>query len=145
MFKRGAFVYNPMIKILYIARNTTEGKLVAHSPGGFYIESTPSLTFHAQVHRLATQTEIELYRGGRMWPDWVQKILVDPSNSPATLPLTPQGYVDPKPRKIMPIDSLHGHMTLQTFQDRCVHRFETYTGFSRVYKYCVICDKKENF
>lgn len=102
---------------------------------------------------IATQAQIDQYKNGKDWPQWVKDILtqaIKPGHQPISqavpMPVAVEQVAEaynlnPKVVQQAPLPSV---MTLQAFQKNCPHDFVKYVGFSHSYKYCKYCDTKQD-
>lgn len=136
-------------KALFIAVEPTKISMIANN---YDIIKDQGFSFAAWPgDRLATQEDITRIMNGRDFPQWVIDILtangklINPKASKpqevATVhPKAQLGFDLPKPPPEIKQNSI---MTLQTFQNQCIHDYRDYVGFSRIYRYCRHCDKKD--
>lgn len=129
-FKRGMFiVFNDKPQILSICVNSSENQKIATMTR---MELTTSKTFYMNdpaMEREATEAEVLKIMDGRPMPEWVKPIR--------------ESYVK-EVEKPVATPQIETVMTLTTFQNQCKHHYVEYVGFTRVYKYCKHCDKKEH-
>lgn len=144
MYSIGAFLIDTQFKALMI--HIGNNKIISVCPApGFPVNHTQGKEFdiNPATDRLADAMDIAKYQPANGWPQWVKDIQQGNNFPLGSLPLTIDGFVDHKPRAPAPTNPNAGRVTLQMFQETCVHKFVTYTGFSRVFEYCTFCDLKK--
>lgn len=152
MFNIGDFIIQGSTGWLLVAVTPTIGRVLCKRPRGLFLTQIKQTALFSTKDRAATQTDLTQFEKPQGWPKWVAEAKASLYNMPTkagsipagAIPLTPQGLVDHKPRPAPKVDPDAGRPTLQMFQQTCAHKMVLYTGFSRVFKYCIFCDKKEN-
>lgn len=96
--------------------------------------------------RLASLSEVADIMNSIPFPQWV--IDIKHSIAPTTTKTSPAILAAavqlPFPLPETPIiPKVELSMSLKSFQSKCIHDWIEYRGFSREYKYCKHCDKKE--
>lgn len=150
MFNIGDFVIQSTTGWLCVALTPTIGRVLCKRPKGLFITQIRQTVLFNTKDRAATQNDLAQFEKPQGWPKWVSEVKTPMKMSHNTtlpagsIPLTPQGLVDHKPRPAPQPDPYAGRPTLQTFQQTCAHKFQKYVGFSRIYEYCIFCDTKRD-
>ncbi len=152
MFNIGDFVIKDRSGELLVAVTPTIGRVLCRRPQAIFITNTIETHLFSLNDRLATKADLTPFEKPHGWPKWVGEAKAGlqtpvpkvPHLPVGAIPLTPQGLVDHKPRPAPKPDPHAGRPTIQMFQNTCAHKFQVYTGFSRVYEYCIFCDVKKD-
>ena len=152
--KRGDFVLDKFKVTLYICTGNKLGLIKCS--GSNYVHSYICEVSLESSDKVASRLEVDTIMDGQLMPDWVNQILIDVNQQQLIYnpiaPATIKGlYATLNPGVQLPfplpeaesVPKLDTNMSLKTFQNNCMHNWIEYRGFTREYKYCKHCDKKE--
>jgi hypothetical protein len=160
MYQDGQLLTNASVRALFILLNG-ELFIVVNGNGQIAPTKPKSPIGKLQIHdRLATHNDIAKLLAGRPMPQWVVDMggnvnqpsysvgIVGPgvssisfNHSKGLANVAEEYGIKPIPA---PVKTYHEPVTLAVFQSSCPHKWKTYTGFTRVYDYCELCDAKRN-
>lgn len=149
MFKRGDIIIvgNDILLVVLDPRTC----IVLYSMGVFRPDDDDSVKWTIQPSdRLATVKEMDALLKGRPLPQWVKDIQNEGMGIPCPSgPTVSQPGLDHvaaamniKPHQ-EPVIEFKPLAALETFREQCNHKWQTYTGFTKVFDFCVHCDKRK--